>query len=92
MIVHPYQKSAEELLTRLRKIEGQMRGLQKMIQDDRYCIDILSQIASVKSAITKVEMALLESHTRGCVAEAIRGEGGEEKIEELMQVIRACTK
>lgn len=92
MAVHPYHKSADDLLARLRKIEGQVRGLQKMIQDDRYCIDILAQIASVKSAITKVELALLESHTRGCVADAIRGAGGDEKIEELMQVIRACTK
>jgi DNA-binding FrmR family transcriptional regulator len=92
MAVHPYHKNADDLLARLRKIEGQVRGLQKMIQEDRYCIDILAQIASVKSAITKVELALLESHTRGCVADAIRGDGGEERIEELMQVIRACAK
>ena len=92
MALHSYQKDVDDLLARLRKIEGQMRGLQRMIQDDRYCIDILSQIASVKSALARVEMALLDSHTRGCVADAIRGEGGEEKIEELMRVIRACVR
>ncbi len=90
--MHPYQKDASDLLSRLRKIEGQARGVQKMIQDDRYCVDILAQISSMKAALSKVELALLESHTRGCVAEAIRGDGGEEKINELMRVIRAGMK
>lgn len=90
--MHPYQKDASDLLSRLRKIEGQARGVQKMIQDDRYCVDILAQISSIKAALSKVELALLESHTRGCVAEAIRGDGGEEKINELMRVIRAGMK
>lgn len=90
--MHAYQKDAEDFLTRLRKIEGQVRGIQKMIQDDRYCVDILAQLASIKSALSKVELALLESHTRGCVADAIRGNDGDAKIEELMQVIRASMK
>jgi len=93
MRVHGYQNEAESLLIRLRKIEGQVRGIQKMIQEDRYCVDILPQFASIKSALTKVELALLESHTRGCVVDAIRdGADGEEKIEELIQVLRASMK
>ncbi len=90
--MHAYQKDAEDFLIRLRKIEGQVRGIQKMIQDDRYCVDILAQLGSIKSALSKVELALLESHTRGCVADAIRGNAGDEKIEELMKVIRATMK
>lgn len=87
--MHGYQKNADDLLARLRKIEGQVRGIQKMIQEDRYCVDILPQFTSIKSALTKVELSLLESHTRGCVVDAIAGGGGEQKIEELIQVIRA---
>ncbi len=90
--MHSYQKEAEDLLIRLRKIEGQTRGIQRMIQEERYCVDILAQLSSVKAALTRVELILLESHTRGCVVDAIRGEGGDEKIEELMQVIKGYTK
>ncbi len=90
--MHGYQKDAEDLLNRLRKVEGQVRGIQKMIQEDRYCVDILTQFSSIKSALAKVELALLESHTRGCVVDAIQGGGGDEKINELMHVIRASMK
>lgn len=90
--MYGYQKEADDLMTRLRKIEGQVRGIQKMIQDDRYCVDILNQFASIKSALAKVELVMLESHTRSCVVDAIRGEGGDAKIEELIQVIRASMK
>ncbi|KUO96968.1 metal-sensitive transcriptional regulator [Ferroacidibacillus organovorans] len=90
--MYGYQKDAEDLLNRLRKVEGQVRGIQKMIQEDRYCVDILTQISSIKSALAKVELALLESHTRGCVVDAIQGGGGDEKIDELMRVIRASMK
>lgn len=63
-----------------------------MIQDDRYCVDILAQFASIKAALSKVELALLESHARGCVADAIRDGHGDEKLDELMKVIRASVK
>ena len=92
MTMHPYREQVDDLLARLRKVEGQMRGIQKMLQDDRYCMDVLAQLASAKAALTKVELALLESHTRGCVADAIRGEDGDEKIEELMKVVRSYAK
>jgi len=90
--VHPYQEDANNLLSRLRKIEGQVRGVQKMIQEDRYCVDILAQFSSIKAALSKVELALLESHARGCVADAIRENHGDEPLDELMQVIRAFVK
>lgn len=90
--MHPYQEDADNLLSRLRKIEGQVRGVQKMIQEDRYCVDILAQFSSIKAALSKVELALLESHARGCVADAIRENRGDEQLDELMQVIRAFVK
>ncbi len=90
--MHAYQEKSADMLARLKKIEGQTRGIQKMIEQDRYCVDILSQLSSIKAALTQVELMLLESHTRGCVSDAIRQDNGEEKILELMQVIRAYVK
>ncbi|MGE5560697.1 MAG: metal-sensitive transcriptional regulator [Chloroflexota bacterium] len=75
-------------LTRLKKIEGQVRGVQKMIDEDRYCPDILVQISAIQSALSKVAMQILEGHTRGCVARAIREGHGDAAIEELMDVLR----
>jgi len=86
--VHPsYELDKSNMLERLRKIEGQVRGIQRMINDGRYCIDILTQLAAVQAALDKVGLMVLEDHTRGCVAKAIRDDGGAEAIEELMSVI-----
>lgn len=82
-----YGRNKEDLLERLRKIEGQVRGIQRMIEDDRYCVDILTQLAAVRAALNKVSFSLLESHTRGCVAGAIKADQGDKLIEELMDVI-----
>ncbi|SHJ63250.1 DNA-binding transcriptional regulator, FrmR family [Anaerobranca californiensis DSM 14826] len=84
--------SNKELISRLKKIEGQIRGIQKMMEDGRYCVDILTQIAAVRSAITKVGILVLEKHTKGCVSEAIKNEEQEEKIAELMQVLSKFLK
>lgn len=90
---HSYAKDKENLLARLRRIEGQVRGVQKMIDEDRYCIDLLTQLAAIKNATHKVALAILESHTRGCVADAMhQHESEDEKINELMGVIRQFTK
>lgn len=86
--VHPsYELDKSNILQRLRKIEGQVRGIQGMINDDRYCIDILTQVAAVQAALDKVGLMILEDHTRGCVTRAIREDGGSEAIEELISVI-----
>ncbi len=90
--MHLYQQDRDDLLVRLRRIEGQVRGIQKMLEDDRYCVDVLAQITSIKAALGKVELSLIESHTRGCVADAIRTDQGDEKIEELMRVLKAHLK
>lgn len=90
---HSYAPKKQDLQRRLKRIEGQVRGIQKMIDEDRYCVDILVQIAAIKSALHQVGLSLLESHTRGCVADAISNHAdGDEKIDELMEVIRQFTK
>lgn len=83
---HPL-RDKEDLLDRLKKIEGQVRGLQRMIEDNRYCVDILVQIAAVRAAVNRVGLSVLESHTRGCVADAIREDKGDEAVDELVDVL-----
>lgn len=90
---HPYTAHKDDLLRRLRRIEGQVRGVQRMIEDDRYCVDILVQISAIKSALHQVGLSVLDAHTRGCVADALANrQQGEEKIDELMDVIRQFTR
>ena len=75
---------------RLARIEGQVRGIRAMVRDDRYCVDILTQLAAVVSALKKVEELVLENHLKTCVSDAIR-QGNEEKraakLKEVMDVI-----
>lgn len=76
------------LSKRLNRIEGQVRGINRMVEEDRYCIDILTQVAAVKSALDALAMQLLESHAQGCVKRAIEsGEGGA-SIAELLAVVK----
>jgi len=89
---HSYGDVKPKLISRLRKIEGQVRGIQSMLEDDRYCVDILIQLSAIKSAINKVGLSLLERHTRGCVTGAIKSGDGDHAIEELMDVINQFTK
>ena len=65
-----YTLQSHELQSRLAKIEGQVRGVQRMIESDRYCIDVLTQIASIRRALDAVSMSLIDAHVRGCVAGA----------------------
>lgn len=81
-----YQRDNAELLARLRKIEGQVRGVQRMLEDDRYCVDILVQLAAIRSAVGAVGHSLLETHVRGCVAGALRSGDGEGAVNELLEV------
>jgi CsoR family transcriptional regulator, copper-sensing transcriptional repressor len=68
---------------RLRRIEGQVRGIQKMVDDDRYCIDVLTQISAPKAALDKVALLLLVDHKEHCVTEAIQAGDGGDKLREL---------
>lgn len=67
----------KDLLNRLRRIEGQVRGIQQMVEDDRYCIDILTQLAAARAALYNIGLTLLENHTRHCLANALRSEPGD---------------
>ncbi|TVZ86919.1 DNA-binding FrmR family transcriptional regulator [Aeribacillus composti] len=82
----------DKLLKRLKRIEGQVRGVQKMIEDNRYCIDILVQISAIQAALQKVGFNLLERHASHCVAKAIKEGSGDESIRELMDVIKQFSK
>ena len=82
---HP-EKTKRNLVDRLKKIEGQARGLARMIESDVYCDDVLNQISSVESALSGVKKLLLEAHIRSCVVEQIE-QGQREVIDELMNTI-----
>ena len=87
-----YGKSKDSLLTRMRKIEGQSKGIQRMIEEDRYCIDIVQQLTALTSAADEVSLLILESHIEGCVTNAIREQHGEEHLKELMGTLRKALK
>ena len=84
---HGYAENKKDLLDRLRRIEGQTRGLQRMVEEDQYCIDILTQVNSVSAALRAVGMGLLDDHVRHCVRESIERGSGDEKVEELMAAV-----
>ncbi len=75
--MYGYQQKKEEVLARLRRAEGQVRGLERMVTEDAYCIDILTQIAAANSALKRVAVGLLEDHIRHCIAEGTEASGDE---------------
>ncbi len=91
-VVPRTEDEREKLLSRLKKIEGQVRGLQKMVEEERYCIDILVQVSAVNAAIKKVGMQVLKRHTTYCVADAVKKDDSEESIDELMKTIELFLK
>ncbi len=87
---HPtrgYTASKDQLLARLSRVEGQVRGVERMVEDDRYCIDVLTQISAVQAALDKVALGLLDDHTRTCVIGAQDPGRREERTEELMGAV-----
>ncbi|MDX8366550.1 metal-sensing transcriptional repressor [Cytobacillus sp. Hm23] len=85
-------KEKDQLIKRLKRVEGQVRGIQKMVEDDRYCVDILIQVSAINSALKNVGFQLLERHAHHCVSDAIKEGSGDEAIEELMKVIKQFSK
>jgi DNA-binding FrmR family transcriptional regulator len=84
--VRGYTASKDQLLARLKRIEGQIRGIEGMVEDDRYCIDILTQISAAQAALDKVALGLLDDHTHYCVMGASE-EDRDAKTEELMAAV-----
>ncbi len=87
-----YTKDKLSLLARMRKVEGQAKGIQRMIEDDRYCIDIVQQLTALSAAVDEASFLILQDHIEGCVADAVREQHGEEHIKELMGTIRKAMK
>jgi DNA-binding FrmR family transcriptional regulator len=81
-----YSASRDQLLTRLRRIEGQVRGVEGMVADERYCIDVLTQISAIQAALDKVALGLLDDHAHHCVMGAANEER-DAKTEELMAAV-----
>ncbi len=86
---HGYAQEKEALVKRLHRIEGQVRGVEKMLEDGRYCIDILTQIAAVNTALESLAFKILDQHVRHCVAGAIQSgdTDAETKVEELLDAV-----
>ena len=85
--MYGYAMKKDELRGRLRRIEGQVRGLQRMIEEDQYCIDVLTQLNSVTAALKAVGVGLLDGHVRHCLRESIEQHEGDEKVEELVSAV-----
>lgn len=80
---HGYTKDRDALIKRLHRIEGQVRGIERMVEEDRYCVDVLTQIGAVNTALESLAFKILDEHVRHCVA----GEPSTEKIEELLAAV-----
>jgi len=94
-VTYGYVNDKDALITRLHRIEGQVRGIEKMVEDERYCIDILTQIGAVSTALETVAQRLLEQHANHCVAGALASgsrEQAEEKTRELLQAVQRFTR
>ncbi len=86
-----YSADKEALVKRLHRIEGQVRGIERMVEDDRYCVDILTQIGAVQSAVEKVALGLVDDHVRHCMLAAGEDER-DEKATELMHAVGRLLK
>lgn len=88
---HRSEAEYKDLVHRLNRLEGQIRGIRSMVEEERYCVDILTQVSAVKSALDGFNRVLLNSHIRGCVVEDIR-EGDEEVVDELCGIVQKLMK
>jgi DNA-binding FrmR family transcriptional regulator len=82
-----YSTSKDQLLKRLARVEGQVRGVSRMVEDDRYCIDVLTQIGAVQAALDRVALGLLDGHARHCLAADTREAEGAGAADELMGAV-----
>ncbi len=93
MLTRGYTMDKDDYLRRLRKIEGQVRGLQRMVEEDTYCIDVITQVGSVCGALQSVAVGLLDQHVRHCVIDAAASNGdGNRKLTEATRAIERLLK
>lgn len=88
---HRENKEYRDLMSRLNRIEGQVRGIRAMLEDERYCVDIITQVSAVSSALNSFNKVLLSQHIKTCVADNIR-EGNEEVVDELCETLKKLMK
>ena len=94
-VAHGYAPHKDALVKRLHRIEGQVRGIERMVEDDRYCIDILTQVGAVTTAVEGLALAVLDDHVKHCVAGAVASgdeRAASEKIDELLDAVRRFAK
>ncbi|MBI2958208.1 MAG: metal-sensitive transcriptional regulator [Chloroflexi bacterium] len=89
---YSYERDKEALVSRMKKIEGQARGIQRMVEENRYCLDIVQQLTALSGAIDEVSLMVLKDHIAGCVAQAVRENPDDPHIKELIDVIRKVMK
>lgn len=90
-IKHRSQKETKDLITRLNRIEGQVRGIKNMVEEERYCVEILNQVSAVQAALNSFNKKLLANHIHSCVVEDIRA-GKDEAVDELCETIKKLMK
>jgi CsoR family transcriptional regulator, copper-sensing transcriptional repressor len=90
--IRGYTASKDQLQSRLRRIEGQVRGVERMVEDDRYCIDVLTQISAIQAALDKVALGLLDGHARHCMREGATDGRAEEMATEMMAAVGRLMK
>jgi CsoR family transcriptional regulator, copper-sensing transcriptional repressor len=90
--VRGYTSTKDQLQARLRRIEGQVRGIERMVDDDRYCIDVLTQISAIQAALDKVALGLLDGHARHCMHEGATEGRAEEMATEMMAAVGRLMK
>ena len=88
----PHFPKHQDILPRLRRIEGQIRGITRMVEERRYCIDIIQQLTAARKALDHVSLKIMNGHINSCVSDAIRRQDGAKKIEELMHTINRFVK
>jgi DNA-binding FrmR family transcriptional regulator len=94
-MTHGYVSDKEALVKRLHRIEGQVRGIERMVEEERYCIDILTQISAVSTALESLGLKLLDDHVKHCVADALAAgnkEDARQKSEELLAAVQRFTR
>ncbi len=90
---HSYTEDKQDVVNRLKRMEGQLRGIRKMVENGEYCVDVLNQLSSIMAATQKVATIIMKDHIKGCVRDALtRNENSEEKVDELVSVVEKFTK
>jgi DNA-binding FrmR family transcriptional regulator len=92
LAIRGYTATKDQLLARLRRVEGQVRGIERMVEHDRYCIDVLTQISAVQAALDKVALGLLDDHARHCMRTGAEEGRGEEMAGEMMAAVGRLMK